>query len=78
MDIQINKFAVRYQGQDYGPGSVIYGLDDMTGIELVESSNGDIVALPSRKDSIQETADTAETTTTGLPPVNPNATVKKK
>lgn len=46
MDVRVNQFAVKHNGKIYGPGSVMYGLDDEDGKKLVEESNGELEELP--------------------------------
>lgn len=52
MDLLINQFTVRYQGKDYGPGSVICNMDKKEAAALIAGSNGTIVALPEREDTL--------------------------
>ncbi len=50
MNLLINQFTVRYQGKDYGPGSVIYNMNKKEAAALIAGSNGTIVALPEREE----------------------------
>ncbi|MBP2655885.1 MAG: hypothetical protein H6Q73_3454 [Firmicutes bacterium] len=85
MDLHVKKFKVRYQGQDYGPGTVIYGVPDDIAKELINGSNGAIEALPDRQ-PVAETANQDEKQSgknkikasddTALPSVDPSSTVK--
>lgn len=59
MDLLIKRFSVRYQGKDYGPGSVIYGVPDEMAEGLVAESNGTIEALPARQ-AAEEAAPAAQ------------------
>ena len=84
MDLHNKKFTVRYQGVDYGPGTVIYGVDDALAEQLISDSNGAIEALPEKEAPKKQkkaspnsnSEDANEQTGTGLPEVNPQNTVK--
>jgi len=51
LDLHVNQFNVRYQGKDYGPGSVIYNMNKKEAAALIAGSNGTIVALPEREEA---------------------------
>ena len=88
MDLHVKRFKVRYQGKDYGPGSVIYGVDQEQAESLIVGSNGTIAALPGKEDAVSETKDKKAKSTAnqvngakavelgGLPAVDPTKTVK--
>jgi hypothetical protein len=90
MDLRIKRFTVRYEGEDYGPGNVIYGVPEKMAKKLVAESNGEIEELPPRVENVPagETGgnhqldqkadgdvDTGQTGV-GLPQVDPGKTVK--
>lgn len=74
MDIRINRFNVRHQGEFYGPGDVIYGVNEKDGRKLVEESNGELEELPSRSETVAGQED--EGGGSALPPIDPSKTVK--
>jgi hypothetical protein len=70
MDIRVNRFKVKHQGNIYGPGDVIYGIDASEGQKLVDESNGELEKLPSQVEQAEDgQADV-------LSPVDPLKTVK--
>jgi hypothetical protein len=75
-DLRINRFTVRYQGKDYGPGSIIPGVPDDMANKLVVESNGTIEALPRREGSTLSDDDGADKESIILPSIDPAKTVK--
>lgn len=77
MDLHVKQFTVRYQGKDYGPGSIIYGMPNDEAEKLIEESNGTIEALPER-DNVVMTTDNSndDGLKDGLPSLDPSLTVK--
>ncbi|WP_425057624.1 hypothetical protein SCACP_21410 [Sporomusa carbonis] len=80
MDLYIKQFKVRYQGQDYGPGSVLYGVPDALAKKLVDESNGAIEALSAQNGAkvVPDPAAEVKESTVSLPSVDPAQTVKGK
>ncbi|HWR07757.1 hypothetical protein [Sporomusa sp.] len=88
MDLHIKQFTVRYQGKDYGPGSVIYDVEQAVAENLIAGSNGTIAALPGKEEAVsgpkdkktKSAADPANGAKAvdlgGLPAVDPTKTVK--
>ena len=91
MDLLIKRFSVRYQGSDFGPGSVLYDVEAAVAAKLVAESNGEIEALPSREEAAKpkaaaeaaakskakgKAAEAAAEDEAALPSVDPAATVK--
>ena len=86
MDLHVKKFQVRYQGNNYGPGSVIYDVPNGVGEKLIAESNGTIEAMPKRDDDIKivntiksvNDSDNLEDVDVdaGLPSLDPKKTVK--
>ena len=87
MDLHVKRFKVRYQGKDYGPGSIIYDVEQEQAESLIAGGNGTIEALPEREESApvassrgrrgKEAKETeAVDNIVGLPTIDPSKTVK--
>lgn len=89
MNLHVKRFTVRYQGKDYGPGSVIYDVEQEQAKSLIAGGSGTIEALPEREESAPaatslgrkgKEAKDADISVTddmaGLPAVDPSKTVK--
>lgn len=87
MNLHVKRFTVRYRGKDYGPGSVIYDVEQEEATDLIAGSNGTIEALPEREEAAptssgqerkEEKVKNSETdgNITGLPAIDPSKTVK--
>ncbi|SDD89529.1 hypothetical protein [Sporomusa acidovorans] len=83
MDLHVKRFKVRYQGKDYGPGSVIYNVEQELAKKLAAGSNGTIEALPEREETTTDETDiknevskVANDEAVSLPSVDPKKTMK--
>lgn len=86
LNLHVKRFTVRYQGKDYGPGSVIYDVEHEEAADLIAGSNGTIEALPEREETAptasrrggkgKDAKDAESADSIGLPTIDPSKTVK--
>lgn len=73
VDIRVNQFYVKRNGEIYGPGGVLYGVPDEEGKKLVEESNGELEVLP--ENTATDAPGANEAGEIKLPKVDPAKTV---
>ncbi|MDU2063775.1 MAG: hypothetical protein E6713_02955 [Sporomusaceae bacterium] len=78
MNVRVNRYTVRHNGKDYGPGKVITGLSDEEGQKLVDESNGDIEEIVIPAEATTPAEGDPNSGGAELPPIDPSATVKPK